>query len=402
MPTISSTAKPVTFDTTRYIKLGAKGEWTEAALAQGELHFGYRRVPHDLAKTRDAERIRRHLLDQGKKPSAATQITRQVLDFYTLGADCLWVTFARGHLWWAFAEPDVIWVDKPEPGVGDRLRIVIGGWRNTDLAGRPLDIARLSTCLTKVSAYRASVCAVPDTDYLAHCINGSVPSEVTAARAARAALVDSLSVAMTRLKWQDFEQLVDLLLSRGGWQRVSALGGSQADTDLIVEQPTTGERAFVQVKSSADPRCWLITSIATTLPAHVSVSSSSAILYRKRSPSRSGPTSQSGRAATLPSACSAPACTTGRSIASRDPRCRFDRTDRRWASRYLSTSGTANVQCLTARAPWQLRASVRKTDAARIRRRSSVDFSPTREGTPAWMERMRTSVAVFATECFSH
>ena len=37
----------------------------------------------------------------------------------------------------------------------------------------------------------------------------------------------------------------------GGWQRISRVGGTQADTDLVVEQPTTGETAFVQVKSKA-------------------------------------------------------------------------------------------------------------------------------------------------------
>ena len=37
----------------------------------------------------------------------------------------------------------------------------------------------------------------------------------------------------------------------GTWQRISRVGGSQKDVDLILEQPTTGEKAFVQVKSKA-------------------------------------------------------------------------------------------------------------------------------------------------------
>lgn len=53
------------------------------------------------------------------------------------------------------------------------------------------------------------------------------------------------------LHWADFETLVDLILARSGWNRVSALGGTQKDADMVVEQAVTGETALVQVKSSA-------------------------------------------------------------------------------------------------------------------------------------------------------
>jgi hypothetical protein len=38
---------------------------------------------------------------------------------------------------------------------------------------------------------------------------------------------------------------------RSGWHRASAIGGKQAVVDLVLEQPTIGERAAVQVKSKA-------------------------------------------------------------------------------------------------------------------------------------------------------
>ena len=56
---------------------------------------------------------------------------------------------------------------------------------------------------------------------------------------------------IAHLHWADFEPLVDLMFARGGWQRVSMLGGTMADVDLVVDHPTLGERASVQVKSSA-------------------------------------------------------------------------------------------------------------------------------------------------------
>ena len=45
--------------------------------------------------------------------------------------------------------------------------------------------------------------------------------------------------------------MIDLILARGGWHRVSALGGTLKDADSIVEQATTRETALVQVKSAA-------------------------------------------------------------------------------------------------------------------------------------------------------
>ena len=53
------------------------------------------------------------------------------------------------------------------------------------------------------------------------------------------------------LHWADFETPVDLIFARSGWQRISRVGGTQADVDLVLEQPATGETAFVQVKSRA-------------------------------------------------------------------------------------------------------------------------------------------------------
>ena len=45
--------------------------------------------------------------------------------------------------------------------------------------------------------------------------------------------------------------MTDLIFVRGGWQRVSVLGETMAEVDLVIEQPTLEERATVQVKSRA-------------------------------------------------------------------------------------------------------------------------------------------------------
>lgn len=83
-------------------------------------------------------------------------------------------------------------------------------------------------------------------------INGVEEPAVAASRAARDALVAAVAVLIRQLHWADFELLVDLIFATAGWRRVSMLGGTMKDNDLIVEQPATGERASVQVKSLAN------------------------------------------------------------------------------------------------------------------------------------------------------
>jgi hypothetical protein len=65
-------------------------------------------------------------------------------------------------------------------------------------------------------------------------------------------LIDTLVPLIRGLHWKDFELLVELVMTQGGWRRVSATGGTQHTTDLDLELPLTGERAIVQVKSKLE------------------------------------------------------------------------------------------------------------------------------------------------------
>lgn len=53
------------------------------------------------------------------------------------------------------------------------------------------------------------------------------------------------------LHWQDFQTPVDLLFTRLGWRRTSLLGDLMPDIDIALEQPLTGETAWVQIKAHA-------------------------------------------------------------------------------------------------------------------------------------------------------
>ncbi|THD64448.1 hypothetical protein [Phenylobacterium sp.] len=154
----------------RYIKLGPGGAWLERCLAEGLVELGYENVPHELATAGRWDLAEQSLVAEGRSPGKAKSFIREVRDFYAQGADCLWVTIGQGRLWWAFAEPEVTALD--QAGRGSRQRRTIGGWSDKSLTGERLDLARLSTRLTKVAAYQQTICQVGEADYLLRRLNG--------------------------------------------------------------------------------------------------------------------------------------------------------------------------------------------------------------------------------------
>ncbi|MFC6487691.1 restriction endonuclease [Nitratireductor sp. GCM10026969] len=235
----------------RYIKFGRGGAWAGEALETGTVPFGYRTVDHARCVSGHWDSVRATLLAEGRKDSSASQALRELRDFYELGADCLWVTMANGHLWWAFAEPEVIWLGNRGDELPARQRRLTGRWRNTALDGTPLSTRSLSSALTRTAGYRMTVCKVDREDYLLRRIRGE-PDPLSEEVAALQGRLQELATAMVRdLDWRDFEILVDLILVRGGWRRISAVGDGEVDYDLLYEQPTTGETAWVQVKTGA-------------------------------------------------------------------------------------------------------------------------------------------------------
>ncbi|WP_175619420.1 restriction endonuclease [Bradyrhizobium sp. 2S1] len=233
----------------RYIKLGEKGKWAAQAIKEGTIPFGYRQIDHEACARGDWEIVRSQLQAMGRSAAGISQGLRELKDFYDLPADTMWVTFADGHVWWAFAEDGVLPVDSAEESDPARYRRTRAGWRNTDLHGLPLSVRTLSSALTSTGNYQMTICSIRRADYLLRRIRAEAdPLRQEAERI----LSESRKVALRlieRLDWRDFETLVDLIFARGGWQRTSLLGGEQADVDLLLTQPVTEETAWVQVKS---------------------------------------------------------------------------------------------------------------------------------------------------------
>ena len=114
--------------------------------------------------------------------------------------------------------------------------------------------SRLSGRLTKLVRFPGTSCAVGPKDlanYTRRRINGQTIREIEQARATVARLTDDLVPLLRLLQPRDFETLVDLVFSTSGWRRLGPVGGIAKTVDLELELPTTGQQAFVQVKSVA-------------------------------------------------------------------------------------------------------------------------------------------------------
>lgn len=230
-----------------FIKLGRSGSWEQECLRRGILRFGYKETPFDAAASGDWEGVRRFWLKERGDEGVATRDVIQIRHFFAADDRAVWITFSGGVLWWCFAKPGV---RKHEDGKGT-YRETVDGWHNTDVKGKKLSYDKISGNLLKVQGFRGTICEVKAFKYLIQKLNGKLPSEVDETVRVENHLVQCIGALMRLLSWQDFELLVDLVFANSGWRRTGQVGRTQKTVDLELVLPSTGERAFVQVKASA-------------------------------------------------------------------------------------------------------------------------------------------------------
>lgn len=238
----------------RYIKLGEGGRWEKECWDKGIIRFGFgsansERFPlcisgrwDDLTKT---------FIASGRDPSTASRFTNETRTFFEDQGQILWITFVGEQLLWGFL--DLNSAQRHDDGDGV-WRKIVNGWRTEDLKGEKLTKERLSGSLTKISAYRGTSCNVDVADYVVRRINGQKQPEVERAIAALENTTVAVLGLLKLLEPRDFETLVDLVFSTSGWRRQGIVGKTQKTLDLDLILPSTGERAFVQVKSKTTSR----------------------------------------------------------------------------------------------------------------------------------------------------
>jgi hypothetical protein len=237
----------------RYIKLGEGGKWETECQKNGIIRFSFgsgsaERFP--MCQSKQWDDLTQSFRNEGKNQGTATRFTNETRIFFEDDGSTLWITFMGGSLHWGFLDPapaqQYIEVDRSV------WRSIVSGWRCTDVNGEPLTNDCLAGSLTKLAAYRGTSCAVDVADYVIRRINGQKIPEVEHGVAALTEMKSATMGMLALLEPRDFETLVDLVFSTSGWRRQGIVGKTQKTLDLDLALPSTGERAFVQVKSRTD------------------------------------------------------------------------------------------------------------------------------------------------------
>lgn len=241
----------------RYVKNGRnKGQWWPTAKANGQVHAGWSEISANLIECPgDFSEIRRECEENPHKlkdPGARARDLNALLVLLNRPSQHVWITFEDGCLWWctvldnATANPNGedeksghFWLTCERP------------WSNRSLKGRLLARGDLPGIVNRVAGFRATVCKPREEEAILRVIRGEVSPLAEQADRARRAYGEAVAKMVSQLQWQDFEQLVDLILARTGWLRISKVGGSQEGFDIEAQNLTADEIAFVQVKSEA-------------------------------------------------------------------------------------------------------------------------------------------------------
>jgi len=235
----------------RYIKLGEGGSWEKECLEKGIVRIGFGSAQSERFELCQSGRwndLSESFIAEGKVKGTATRFTNELRLFFEDEGSMLWITFMGERLYWGMVDHAKPALHADANGVWRPIR---DGWQCTDLNEEELTKDRLSGALTKLTAYRGTSCNVDVdvSDYVIRRINGEKTPEVERALAASKEMKVSALDLMRLLGPHDFELLVDLVFTTSGWQRVGSVGGMQKTLDLDLILPSTGERAFVQVKS---------------------------------------------------------------------------------------------------------------------------------------------------------
>ena len=234
----------------RYIKLGEGGDWEAECREKNIIRIGFGSAQSPRFELCHAGRwgeVYNSLIEERKSKGTATRSMNELRLFFEDDGSTLWITFIGERLYWGFV--DVTKAAGPHDDGEGVWRLIRDGWRSTDLQEEPLTKDRLSGALTKIAAYQGTSCGVDVSDYVIRRINGKKTPEIERALAASKEMKQSALGLMRLLGWHDFEILVDLVFTTSGWRRIGTVGKTQKTIDFDMTLPSTGQRAFVQVKA---------------------------------------------------------------------------------------------------------------------------------------------------------
>jgi hypothetical protein len=249
---ISATDLPTSV---RYVKNGRRGQWWPVAKAKGQVHVGWKIVPKALLQKPDFQKIEKIIKAEFGDRKGATQDFNALRDLLDSPGKHLWITFEDGCMWWctvldgATVNPEGESLSK-----GNFWLTCDRPWSNCSIKEKRLAFSDLPGTVTTTAGFQGTVCTPKDWQAVLRIIRDEKDRDATKSAQARRDYEKAIQHLVTRLSPKDFEQLIDHILARTGWARISTLGKNREGVDVEAENPAVGEIAFVQVKSSANQK----------------------------------------------------------------------------------------------------------------------------------------------------
>lgn len=236
----------------RYVKNGAGGRWWPAAKSDGQVHLGWSNTPKELLLKPDFVEIERVLREWWGVRRGARQDFNALRDLLDRPSQHIWMTFEDGCMWWCTVQNGAnINPDGESREKGNFWLVCNRPWSNQSVDGERLAMKDLPGTVTTTAGFRGTVCTPAGNETVLRIIRGEKHADATKAKDAREAYRQAIHEMIKRLSPKDFEQLVDLVLSRSGWARICEVGGTTEGIDVEVQNLAADEIAFVQVKSKA-------------------------------------------------------------------------------------------------------------------------------------------------------
>jgi len=234
------------------VKNGEGGRWWRVAHANNQVHLGWNNVPHELLLKPDFSKIEECQRKYFGARRGATQDFNQLRELLDNPRRHLWITFEDGCMWWCtVADGASVNPNGASAQQGNFWLTCTRNWSKHGLDGKLLAISDLPGVVTRTAGFRGTVCTPRGWESILRIIQGQQDVDSAKAAEARGDYERAVHAIVRRLSPKDFEQLIDLILARTGWVRISTLGKSREGIDVEAENLTAAEIAFVQVKSSA-------------------------------------------------------------------------------------------------------------------------------------------------------
>jgi restriction endonuclease len=239
--------EPIQIRRAFYIKLGRGGEWEADSLARNIMRIGWPNNSLEDINSGNWDAIEHRLRCDQPHQGTATRDVNALRDIVASTEEDIWITFHGSRLWWCRLAPSPVQADEIS-----KFRRVAGAWSDCDASGRVLMTSDIPGLISQLQGFRGTVCAVRASEGLRRMLNAEPSSPYQAVTHAREVLIQEVGAALGELHWKDFETLVDLLFRQAGWRRLSVLGETMKYADLELEEPVTGDRYQVQIKSAAN------------------------------------------------------------------------------------------------------------------------------------------------------